>query len=32
MRAKVIDDDEEDDVFSVRRISDDDYTEDVTAF
>jgi hypothetical protein len=32
MRAKVIDDDEEDDIFSVRRISDDDYTEDQTSF
>ena len=28
----MIDDDEEDDIFSVRRISDDDYTEDQTSF
>ena len=31
LRAKVIEDEEEDNIFSVRRISDDDYTEDLTS-
>ena len=31
MRAKVIDDEDEDDIFAIRRIDDDTYTETVTA-
>ena len=32
MRARVIEDEEEDNIFSVRRIDDDSYTENETAF